>query len=177
MSGRRLTRWLGAAALLCAAGSRAGVIVLHDAGGTEPLAPLLEASGLAGGSVPPAEEAAPELSRERIQFLRARVRSPGLTPGVQPRVATGEAGAMLPRPVFLVGADDYSLRWLARFRDRLEAVGAAGLVVQSDGPSDLRRIRDAAGGLPLALGSGSSLAERFGLKHYPVLIGPEWIEQ
>jgi integrating conjugative element protein (TIGR03765 family) len=76
-----------------------------------------------------------------------------------------------------VGADDRSLAWLASYRDRLRKIGAVGLIVQSDGPEDLRRVQEVAGDLTLAVGSGVTLARQLGIEHYPVLIGPEWIEQ
>ena len=109
------------------------------------------------------------------QFLT--VRSPSLSPGVQPRIAVGKAGAVLPRPIFLVGADEASLSWLTSHRTALVTLGAVGLVVEANGETDIRMVRLAAGDLPLAAGSGEMLAEQFGLHHYPVLIGPEWIEQ
>ena len=150
--------------------------VLYDSGNTQPLAPLLAASGFAtqaeAADLPPI---APPMDVVMQQFLT--VHSPSLNPGVQPRIAVGKAGAFLPRPIFLVGADEASLSWLASHRTALVTLGAVGLVVEANGEADILKVRRVAGELPLAAGSGEMLAEQFGVRHYPVLIGPEWIEQ
>ncbi|WP_456448012.1 PFL_4695 family integrating conjugative element protein [Thiolapillus sp.] len=151
--------------------------VLYDSGDTVPLAPLLQASGLDDEPVqsPPAIDTQPLMRQALAQ--RSVVRSPGLSPGVQTRRPTGKAGAVLPRPLFLVGADEVSLNWLREHRERLMHIGAVGLIVQADGEADIGKVRAVAGELQLATGSGAMLAEHFGITHYPVLIGPEWIEQ
>jgi integrating conjugative element protein (TIGR03765 family) len=150
--------------------------VLHDSGNTQPLAPLLAASGFdpedEGTDLPPI---APPLDVVLQQYVT--VRSPSLSPGVQPRIAVGKAGTYLPRPIFLVGADEASLNWLANHRIQLVTLGAVGLVVEANGEADMLKVMRVAGDLPVAAGSGETLAEQFGLRHYPVLIGPEWIEQ
>jgi len=172
---RRLT----ATFLLCAvmpAFAATPLTVLYDRGDTLPLAPLLEASGFTQEGE--ADEPPPNLPpTDQIIQQHLQVRSPSLSPGVQPRIAVGKSGAHLPRPIFLVGADARSLGWIARHRIRLSALGAVGLVVAAEGLDDILQVRRAAGDLPLAAGSGEMLAEQFGLRHYPVLIGPEWIEQ
>ena len=172
-------RRLAAPLLLCTAMptfSAPPLTVLYDSGDTQPLAPLLEASGFVqepdSDDLPPI---APPM--EAVLQQQVTVRSPSLTPGMQPRIPVGEAGAHLPRPIFLVGADELSLHWLTEHRIRLSTLGAVGLVVEADGVADVLKIKRVAGDLPLAAGSGEMLAEQFGLHHYPVLIGPEWIEQ
>jgi len=154
----------------------APLTVLHDSGNTQPLARLLAASGFdpkdEGIDLPPI---APTMDVVLQRYVT--VRSPSLSPGVQPRIAVGKAGAFLPRPIFLVGADEVSLAWLANHRITLSTLGAVGLVVASNGEDDMVKVLRVAGDLPLAAGSGETLAEQFGLRHYPVLIGPEWIEQ
>ena len=172
---RRLTAPL----LLCAvmpAFAATPLTVLYDSGDTLPLAPLLEASGFV---LEPEDADLPPIAppMEAVLQQQVTVRSPSLTPGAQPRIPVGAAGAHLPRPIFLVGADELSLRWLAEHRIRLSTLGAVGLVVEADGVADVLKVKRVAGDLPLAAGSGEMLAEQFGLRHYPVLIGPEWIEQ
>jgi len=152
--------------------------VLYDSGDTVPLAPLLQASGLdddAPAPPPPAIDTKSLMSQALAQ--RSVVHSPGLSPGVQTRKPTGKAGTLLPRPLFLVGADEASLNWLREHRERLMHIGAVGLIVQAEGEADIEKTRAVAGELPLATGSGAMLAKHFGIAHYPVLIGPEWIEQ
>ena len=96
--------------------------VLHDSGDTQPLAPLLEASGFnqeaEASDLPPI---APPMDVVLQQYVT--VRSPSLSPGVQPRIAVGKAGTFLPRPIFLVGADEASLSWLANHRIALVHAG------------------------------------------------------
>ncbi|MCP5437602.1 MAG: integrating conjugative element protein [Chromatiaceae bacterium] len=172
---RRLTAPL----LLCTvmpAFAATPLTVLYDSGETLPLTPLLEASGFV---LEPDDAELPPIAppMEAVLQQQVTVRSPSLTPGVQPRIAVGKSGAHLPRPIFLVGADARSLGWIAQHRIRLSALGAVGLVVAAEGLDDILQVRRAAGDLPLAAGSGEMLAEQFGLRHYPVLIGPEWIEQ
>ncbi|MCP5414911.1 MAG: integrating conjugative element protein [Chromatiaceae bacterium] len=172
---RRLTATLFLCAVLPAFAATP-LKVLYDSGDTLPLAPLLEASGFVeepdNADLPPI---APPM--EAVLQQQVTVRSPSLIPGAQPRIQVGAAGAHLPRPIFLVGADELSLRWLTKHRIRLSTLGAAGLVVEADGVTDVLKVKRVAGDLPLAAGSGEMLAEQFGLRHYPVLIGPEWIEQ
>ena len=153
--------------------------VLYNSGDTQPLAPLLQASGLDDDTALPAPPENPPLEPIMSQALQQRsvIQSPGLTPGVQTRIATGKAGTVLPRPLFLVGADERSLAWLAEHRERLMHIGAVGLIVQANGETDIEKVRAVAGKLQLAAGSGAMLARHFGLTHYPILIGPEWIEQ
>jgi len=163
---------------LMPAAAQTSLEVLHDTGDTVPLAPLLEASGFDDEEQtppPPMPPIEPLMSKALQQ--RSVIRSPGLSPGNQARIATGKAGAVLPRPLFLVGADEASLEWLRKHRERLMHIGAVGLIVQADGDADIEKVRTVAGKLQLAAGSGAMLARHFGLKHYPVLIGPEWIEQ
>jgi len=172
-------RRLVAPLLLCAAMptfSATPLTVLYDSGDTLPLSPLLEASGFI---LEPQDAERPPITptMEAVLEQQATVRSPSLTPGTQPRIGVGDAAAHLPRPIFLVGADDLSLRWLTDHRIRLSTLGAVGLVVEADGVADVLQVKRVAGDLPLAAGSGEMLAEQFGLRHYPVLIGPEWIEQ
>jgi integrating conjugative element protein (TIGR03765 family) len=104
------------------------------------------------------------------------VRTPGLSPG---RV---EAKAIsLPqltgRPLFLVGSDSFSKAWLAQYRDRLRAIGAAGLLVQADTAADLQAVEALAPELPIAALDASETARLLGLTHYPVLISADRIEQ
>jgi integrating conjugative element protein (TIGR03765 family) len=152
--------------------------ILYDSGATVPLAPLLESSGLDGEEQPAVPENTPiEPLMSQALHQRNTIASPGLTPGTQARIATGKAGTVLPRPLFLVGADEFSLNWLREHRERLMHIGAVGLIVQADSDADIEAVRAVAGKLQLAAGSGAMLARHFGITHYPVLIGPEWIEQ
>ncbi|HFS0748524.1 TPA: PFL_4695 family integrating conjugative element protein, partial [Pseudomonas aeruginosa] len=54
---------------------------------------------------------------------------------------------------------------------------AVGLVVNVETVQGLARLRTLVPGVPLAPMSGDDLAERLGLRHYPVLITATGIEQ
>ena len=77
------------------------------------------------------------------------------------------------QPLFLVGADPESLRWLDANRERLRQLGAVGMLVQAENESELKAVTEAAHGLPLIPASGEAFAEPLGLSHYPVLITRE----
>lgn len=74
------------------------------------------------------------------------------------------------RPFFLVGCDDYSLKWVERHRLRLLELGAFGLVVDVPDIDAYRRLEEAAGGLIVRPVAGDLIAEHLELKHYPALV-------
>lgn len=81
-------------------------------------------------------------------------------------------------PIFLVGDDDLSRRWLAHHQDRLIQMQATGLVVQVNDMTGLERLRQVAGEqLTLLPVSADDLAERLQLHHYPVLIDAHGLSQ
>lgn len=95
------------------------------------------------------------------------VATPELTPGkVEPRaLALPGIGA-----VFLIGDDGQSQEWLSRNAERLSHRGAVGMVVNVSSSTSLQKLRQIAPDLQLAPASGSDLARRLKLEHYPVLI-------
>lgn len=83
----------------------------------------------------------------------------------------------LPHPLFLIGTDKTSLAWLRHHAPRLKKAGAKGLVVNSGSPKELKALIRAASGVDISPASGSELAKRMNLKHYPVLITRTQIAQ
>jgi integrating conjugative element protein (TIGR03765 family) len=155
----------------------ADLTVIYDSGATQPLAPLLEAFA----EIPPA---APSTAPPMGQIGAADparllpIRTPELTPGnVTPRPLQLPNGVALPRPFFLLGADRRSREWFAAHRDRLEAIGAIGMLVDAATTSDLEAIAALARGLPILPASASDIAQSLGLDHIPVLISRQGIEQ
>uniref|UniRef100_UPI0026225B2B PFL_4695 family integrating conjugative element protein n=1 Tax=uncultured Vibrio sp. TaxID=114054 RepID=UPI0026225B2B len=71
-------------------------------------------------------------------------------------------------PLFIVGDDALSHRWLTAKRDYLASIGAIGLVVNVQRISGWQRLGRYE--LPLYPVSGRDFATAFGLRHYPVLI-------
>jgi integrating conjugative element protein (TIGR03765 family) len=119
------------------------------------------------------DKAAPTRPLKRGEAGMLPVRSARLSPGREMRRALRMPGWM--KPVFLIGDDEESRRWLKAHAPRLKAMGAVGLVVQVETVEALARLR-ALAGLPLSPVSGDDLAERLNLRHYPVLISAAGIE-
>lgn len=76
-----------------------------------------------------------------------------------------------------MGDDEYSQAWLRRRADNLQALGAAGLVVNVETAEDLANLRRLVPCLSLSPVSADELARRLGLNHYPVLVTATGIEQ
>jgi len=105
------------------------------------------------------------------------VTTPSMTPGkVNPRTLPALQGKMAgAQPLFLVGADRWSLQWLQQNQARLLELQAVGMVINVQSERDLNLLRQAAGGLQLMPASGEAMSAGLGLKHYPVLIAPPGI--
>ncbi len=164
----------GSVLALCLAvsGPVPAVEVIRDAGG-EPIAPYL---ARLPPSVPaPRQPLSTPVTRANRTVSLAHylpVRSPSLSPGL---VEARRAPTRLVQPLFLVGADPGSLRWLDEHRGRLRQLHAIGVLVQAETESDLEAVTAAAGGLPLIPASGEAFAEALQVWHYPVLITREGI--
>ncbi|HBO0859759.1 integrating conjugative element protein [Pseudomonas aeruginosa] len=102
------------------------------------------------------------------------VRSPKLAPGVVARRVIEAPGL---QPFFLIGDDGTSRSWLSRNAASLHEHGAVGLVVNVETATGLAELRALAPGLPLAPMAADDLADRLGVRHYPVLITSTGIEQ
>ncbi|EGJ6191144.1 integrating conjugative element protein [Escherichia coli] len=93
---------------------------------------------------------------------------PVLTPELRP-------GSVPDRPLqlpgigalFLIGDDDLSREWLKANAGALAEQHAAGMIVNV---TDMDAMRELAPGVSLAPASGSELARRLQIAHYPVLI-------
>ena len=156
----------------------ADLSIIYDSGATRPLVSFLDVFGAVPPSVeaPRPSEPMPELGAADLSRLLP-IRSPGLTPGlVTRRPLRLPNNGTLPRPFFLIGADDRSRTWLARHRDRLAAIGAVGMLVHAASVDDLDAIARLADGLPILPASASDIARVLGIKHFPVLISRRGIE-
>ncbi len=78
----------------------------------------------------------------------------------------------LDRPLFLIGDDAVSRRWLSQQLQRLRRSGAVGLVVEVESAERFDVLRRLASGLELNPAVGDALAEHFGFSHYPALLLP-----
>lgn len=96
---------------------------------------------------------------------------PVLTPELRP-------GSVPDRPLqlpgigalFLIGDDDLSREWLKANAGALAEQHAAGMIVNVTDMDAVRELRELAPGVSLAPASGSELARRLQIAHYPVLI-------
>lgn len=172
----RIPDLAGFALLLTVPGSLAAQAqpeVIFDNGRTWPIAPYLEPVEDAPPEEEPALTPGPLLGAADVRNLLP-VRSPGLSPGP---VEARPQPRPLSRPVFLVGSDPLSRRWLARHRERLQTLHAVGLLVQADTVDDLEAVAELGRGLSIMPASGTDLARALDLVHYPVLVTSRGIEQ
>ena len=147
--------------------SHAELNVIADLGGKS-AAPFYE--GINAEPQPQQQSIQPDYSKGSV----LPVATPELTPGmVEPRaLKLPGIGAM-----FLIGDDGQSQEWLSRNAERLSHRGAVGMVVNVSSSASLQQLRQIAPALQLAPVSGSDLAHRLKLEHYPVLITEHSLSQ
>ncbi len=151
------------------------LIVVDDRGGASAL-PYYEALNLqprSGVSAPRVEMPRPPAGVVNEASMLP-VRSRRLSPGDVTRRAIEAPGLS---PFFLVGDDQRSRVWLQQRAPRLRELGAVGLVVNINSAESLATLRALVPELPLSPVAGDDLAERLGLRHYPVLITATGLEQ
>lgn len=166
---------LFAAATATAQSTTEPLIVVEDRGGASAL-PYYQALNPqdAGPDEPSAPLPAPRIgSQAEAEAAMLPVRSARLSPGDEPRRVIRAPGLT---PLFLVGDDDRSRTWLKQRRTALQELHAVGQVVNVASPETLAALRRLAPGLTLSPASGDDLAQRLGIRHYPVLITATGIE-
>ena len=147
--------------------SYAELNVIADLGGKS-AAPFYE--GINAEPQPHEQSIQPDYSEGSV----LPVATPELTPGmVEPRaLKLPGIGAL-----FLVGDDAQSQEWLSRNAKLLSHRGAVGMVVNVSSSASLQQLQQIAPALQLAPVSGSDLARRLKLEHYPVLITEHSLSQ
>ena len=159
----------------------ASPVVIHDAGG-EPLAPYIqrmfeEEPGAEAGRnnrIPPQNQGT---ARQAPAPFTLPITTPEMSPGrVTPQPIDQP---FMSRPLFLIGSDRFSHQWFIQNRERLSELNAAGMLVQVDSIEDLQTMARLSDGFSVQImpASGSDIARQLGLKHYPVLIWKNGIEQ
>ena len=154
--------------------ARAELSVIYDSGDTQPLAPYLEVFEPVDPVPPQSPVATPLPLGAADPEAWLPIESIGLTPGI---VRSRAIHRPFSRPLFLIGADALSRQWLEEHRDRLKSMGAVGMLVRADTLDDLRTIAQLADGLAILPASATDIAEALGIRHYPVLISSQGIEQ
>lgn len=154
--------------LLClGANAREPLTVIYDSGDTLPLEPYL----------PKRVRHEKVLSQKKKDPLPFNL--PITTPSMQPGKVTVTPKALryLQRPLFLVGADQFSRDWLTEKREQLVSIGAVGLLVEAKDLQEVEVVLSIAEGLRLVPASAEDFATRLGLSHYPILLSKEGWEQ
>ena len=159
--------------LLISSIARSEPEILHDSGTGKPIAPylaLLSPKKATLGQPP----AAPGLT---VANYGLPITTPSMSPGkVKKRELPTLKGKMAgASPLFLVGADRWSLQWLQANRENLLDMGAVGIVVAVEKQQELAILEKAAHGLQLVAMSAEQLARDHGVNHYPALIAPPGI--
>lgn len=165
---------LGVVTLLLASFSHAALIVVEDMGGTSAL------SYYRTLNLPSDDQSAKPMTLPTVRLNpyseadMLPVKSEHLSPGKVENRVTNVPGLV---PLFLVGDDNLSRRWLAARADLLREISAIGLVVNVQHIKALTELRELGSGLEMVPTSADDLALRMGVKHYPVLITATGIEQ
>lgn len=80
-------------------------------------------------------------------------------------------------PLFIIGNDLLSKQWLSNRKQQLISVGAVGMLIEATSLEEVNAIKRLGEGLQIYPASGRDIAAQLGLKHYPVLISRNGIEQ
>ncbi len=111
---------------------------------------------------------------QQIDLSFYPIKSLNLTPGT---VNTQTIDVQLPQPIFLVGDDEPSRKWIKTYASKLKQLHAQGFVVNVENENDMESLRQLAPNLSFYPMPGDALAEWLHLQHYPVLISNHFIEQ
>lgn len=152
----------------CFAQADSKLIVIFDSGDTLPISPYLP------------EPLKPEPQKGNpIPHKRSVMKFPITTPSMQPGVvkSTPKALSQLHRPLFIVGTDDFSKRWLRERGEQLRQLNAVGLIVEAKDETAVKEIIKLTTGLQVVPASAESFANQLGLTHYPVLLSKDGWEQ
>lgn len=100
------------------------------------------------------------------------VRTPGMSPGQVARKAITQS---VGQPLFIVGDDARSHRWLRAKRDYLARIHAVGVVVNVNDARGWQRMTQY--GLTVYPVRGDDFAKAFDITHYPVLVEDHTVKQ
>lgn len=160
-------------ALSVPAAGQAALTVLADLGGQSTAEYFAGINAQRGESDAPPQYALPEKLKPVVTSVLP-IGTPELTPG---KVEARPLHLPGMRATFLIGDDELSRRWLALRRDQLIQLNAVGYVVNVANVAAWNDLQQEASGLELVPVSGSDLAGRLNLSHYPVLISEKGLEQ
>lgn len=163
----QLTYLLMTTVVLFSTPTNATLTVVGDLGG-ESTSSYFDAVNANSSEFTPPETLTPSAPPTAISIASALpVRTPELTPGLVSSRVLNLSG--MP-PIFIVGDDDMSRKWLSMRAVDLKRLGATGFVVNVSDKSGLVSLNSLVPNIEMAPASGSDLARRLQLTHYPLLI-------
>lgn len=83
----------------------------------------------------------------------------------------------LQTPIFIIGSDTTSQKWLSNKKPSLLAMGAKGILIESPNENLYRQIVALAKPLKLEVMAIDDIAYEIGLEHYPAIISNKGINQ
>ncbi|HSW22061.1 MAG TPA: integrating conjugative element protein [Burkholderiaceae bacterium] len=145
----------------------AGLTTIHEGGPTVPIGQLMSVF-----NPKPVGSAAATSTTLPISFpiITASMRPGHLLQPLRLRTA-----GWLTAPMFMIGDDPLSRRWLAANRERLLRAGAAGLAVNVPNLDAFQALRALAPDIPMAVGSVEGLVRHSGLTTYPLFVSADGI--
>lgn len=167
-----MNRLLNCVVLLCLVSpmvvQASSLIVVEDRGGVSAL--------------PYYQDLAPEPTAQSAPVGNIGVRGQGsfpvqsdlLTPGQTQGRVINAPGL---QPLFLVGDDESSKAWLSQRLEQLQHLNAVGLVVNVASAERFAEVQRWGSGLQMVPAPSNDLAQRLGIKHYPLLITATAIQQ
>ncbi|MDX8000827.1 integrating conjugative element protein [Xenorhabdus sp. Reich] len=158
--------------LLWISACHAELNVIADLGGKD-ASPFYESINAEQSDEPVSsvQNSSPEMAGEAAMLP---VKTPELTPG---KVASRPLQLPGIGALFLIGDDPDSRQWLSQNAATLTKLHAVGLVVNVREMAGLQSLRASAPDLLLSPASGTELARRLQLQHYPVLITETQLSQ
>lgn len=139
-------------------------MIIHDSGRTVSIKHYFETLNL------PEEQKIPV---EKSKY--ENIKTPEMTVG---KVQTKKVNLpMLMSPIFLVGTDNQSKQWLSSNKGALIKMSAIGMIINTTSEQDTVDTLNLASGLMVTTASASTLARRFKLRHYPILITKSRVQQ
>lgn len=76
----------------------------------------------------------------------------------------------LPQPLFVIGTDEYSVRWLNANKAVLEQYGASGVLTKARNQTEWEYMQQLAAPLQLWPMNADALADQLGVPGYPIMI-------
>lgn len=154
--------------LPCVAVNASSLIVVEDRGGVSAL--------------PYYQDLNPEPTAQSIVLPGLGVRGSGafpvrsvqLTPGKENSRVINAPGL---QPLFLVGDDELSRTWLSQRREQLLQLQAVGVVINVGSAERFAEVQRWAGTLQIVPAPADDLAQRLGIRHYPLLITATTLQQ